>query len=100
MRGLEGGFLGLGRELGSGPVGTVRVVVPLVFGQDLACMSFAQDEYVVEDFSAEGAHHSLAVGVGLRRAGRRLDDLDVLGLEHGVVGVGVVAVVVSDEEAQ
>lgn len=57
---------------------------------------------MVKDFSAESANHSFAVGVGLRCADRCLDDLDVLGLEHGVEGVGVlaVAVSVSDEEAE
>ncbi|MFJ4640749.1 hypothetical protein ACIP69_34855 [Streptomyces hygroscopicus] len=63
-------------------------------------MSFVEDEYVVGGFSAEGADHSFAVGVGFRRADRRLDDFDVLGLEHGVNGVGVLAVAVSDEEAR
>ncbi|CDR12947.1 predicted protein [Streptomyces iranensis] len=84
----------------SGSVGAVCVVEPLVFGQDMAGVSFVEDEYVVEGFSAEGADHSFAVGVGFRRADRRLDDLDVLGLEYGVEGVGVLAVAVSDEEAQ
>lgn len=37
---------------------------------------------------------------GLRCTGRRLDDLDVLGLEHGVEGVGVLTVAVPDEETQ
>jgi hypothetical protein len=39
------------------------------------------------------------MGVRLRRADRCLDDLDVLRLEHGVEGLGVLAVAVSDEEA-
>ncbi|MFF3142907.1 hypothetical protein ACFVRU_14540 [Streptomyces sp. NPDC057927] len=46
-------------------------------------MSFAQDQHVIEDFSAEGADHSLAVSVGPRLADRCLDDLDTLGVKTG-----------------
>ncbi len=58
----------------SGSVGAVCVAVPLVFGQDMAGVSFVEDEYVVEGFSAESADHSFAVGVGLRRADRSLSE--------------------------
>ncbi|MEU9796276.1 hypothetical protein AB0E27_37905 [Streptomyces sparsogenes] len=37
--------------------------------------------------SARGVDHSFAMGVGLWRADRCLDDLDVLGLEYDLEGV-------------
>lgn len=55
---------------------------------------------MVEDLSTEGVDGSLAVSVRPRRSNRRLDDLHVLGLEHRVEGIGVLAVAISDKEAQ
>ena len=63
-------------------------------------MGLVHDQNVVEDLPADGADHSLAVGVHGRSLGRAEQHVDLLGGEDSVEGVGVLAVAVAAEEAE
>ncbi|XIF73698.1 hypothetical protein Q4V65_01945 [Kutzneria buriramensis] len=76
------------------------VVVLLVFGEDLFGVGLVHDESVVEDLSADGADHSLAVGNHARSLRRTEQHLHLVCFEDSVEGGGVLAVSVAEEEAE
>ena len=79
--------------MGSGPV-----VVVHVHAKHALEVTAVQDQQPVEALRTNGAHPALGEGVGLGRAHGRANDLDILGGEHGVEGVGELGVSVADEE--
>jgi hypothetical protein len=79
---------------------SVVVVVPLVFGRNTVGVGCVDNQHVVEDFSAQGADDSFAVGVCLGCLWWCLQDFDVVCLEDGVEGTGVLGVAVADEESR
>ena len=78
----------------------MSVVVVFVGLEDLSCVALAQDQDVVGDFASNGADDPLAVGVHPGRLRRALDHAQVVGLEDGVERLAVLAVAVTEKEAQ
>jgi hypothetical protein len=78
----------------------MTVVVDYVLVQDAPQMDLVDDQHVVKELSAEGAHDPFTDRVGSRRLGRGLDDLDLFGLEDCVEGGAELGVAVSEEEMQ
>ena len=99
---FDGGglFGGVVRALCSGLVGSVPVVVVLVFGEDSAGMGFVDDQDVVEGFAADGSDHPFAVGVHPGYSWGAEQDVHVLGPEDGIEGLGVLGVAVAQDESQ
>ena len=65
---------------------TSGVVEVDVNSQNTAQMRLIEDEDFVQPFFADGAHPALDEGIGIGRANRGVNDLNVLGLENGVEG--------------
>jgi len=78
----------------------VIVVVRFIDGQDLAEMAFAEDELLVQAFSAQGANESLGERVRARGLDRGFDDSGADGGEDSVEGSGELGVSVPDEELE
>ena len=67
------------------------VVVILILSEDRSGVSLVHDQNVVEDLSADGADHSLAMGIHARSVGRAEQHVHLLGTAQGLVdGSGVV----------
>jgi hypothetical protein len=80
------------------PMGTVRVVVLDVLGENGFEMAGAEDEHPVEALAPDGADHALADGVG---PGARTGLLTILvpsAANTGVEGGGELGVAIADEE--
>jgi hypothetical protein len=71
-----------------------------VFLDDAMKMALAEDEEVVEAFSAETPQESLADGVGLWRPDWRPQDFDMRLLSDPVEGGPVLGVIVTNEESR
>jgi hypothetical protein len=97
--GSIGWRLYVGWSLLSGLVGPVCVVVPLVFGKDMASVCLVEDQQVVAYFAAQCLDHSFAVCVHPWRAGCGGENAYAVRAEHLVEGGGVFAVTVAKQEA-
>lgn len=92
--------MGEGRELCPGLVWAMTVVVLGVGVEDLSGMGFVPYEQVVEDLAPQGSDDPLAWRVHPGRSRRCRHDLDVIGREDCVEGLGVLRVPVANQEAQ
>lgn len=81
------------------PMRTGQIVVVDVLGQHAAQVGLAGDEQVIETLRAGRADPAFRVGVGIRRAVRRADDLDALRREDGVEGWRELGVAIVDQVA-
>jgi hypothetical protein len=75
------------------------VVVLDIGAEDSLEVSSVEDEEPIEALGADGADEALGDRVGLRCADWRAHNPDSLAAEDLVEGVGVLAVAVSDQEA-
>ena len=82
-------FFGEGRELASGLVRAVLVVVVGVGVQDAAGMGLVPDQQVVERLAPQGSDDPFAAGVHPRSSWRGLQSLDAVGGEDCVEGPAV-----------
>ena len=81
--------------------GPVCVVVPLVFGKDVAsvCLVQVQDQQVVPYLAARCLDHSFAVCVRPWRAGCGGENVCAVRAEHLVEGGRIFAITVAEHEA-
>lgn len=95
-----GVFLDVRRQLVAGLVRPVLVVVRLVDGEDLTCVSLSQDEDMVQNLAANAADDPFAVRVhpGSSRCSR--NHAKFLCLKYGAARVAVFAVAVTQQKAQ
>ena len=82
--GLATAVFAVGDALGDALVRPARVVMRLVFGQDGAQVALAEDQYAVEELSAQGTYEPLADRVHARRLHGGAQDPGAGGLEDGV----------------
>jgi hypothetical protein len=68
---------------------SMPVVVILIRGGDLPGVGLVHDQNVVENLTADGPDHSLAVGIHARRLRRAEKHLHLLGCESSVEGGSV-----------
>jgi hypothetical protein len=81
----------------------MRPVAVVVVGEDVEHtleVAPVDDQEPVEALRADGANEALGDRVCLRRADRRLDDLDPFAHEDGVEVARELAVAVADQETQ
>jgi hypothetical protein len=79
-------------------VRTVLVIVPGVFGQDLAEMPPAGDQHVIQALAAQRAHEPLRAGVRPRGPDRRLNHPRAVPGEDATECRGELTVPVTDQE--
>ena len=71
-----------------------------VDAEDMLELAATEDQEPVEALPADAADPALRVGVRVRRAVRRADDLDVFALEDAVEGAAELRVAIVDQEAR
>jgi hypothetical protein len=76
------------------------VVVAAVDAEHVLEMTAPDDEGPVEAVGADRAHPTLREGVRVRGLNWRADDLDALGAEDLIEGVGELGVAIVDEESE
>jgi hypothetical protein len=88
----------IGRMLVEALMWTVVVEVTLVGAEHGTGVALVVDQHPVGALGPDATHEPLRETVRAWRAGRGLDDLDVLGGEHRVEGSGELRVPVPDQE--
>ena len=96
VEGDDGVGIVAGRVLVEALVWAVVVEVAFVLVEDGAGVLFVVDQHPVGAFLADAADEPFCITVGLRRAGRDLDDVEAFGDEDGIEGVGELGVPVAD----
>ena len=89
-----------GRELSASLVGAMTVVMLGVGIEDLPSVRLVPDQEVVQGLAAQGADDTFAVRVHPWGPRRGPHDLDVVGCEDRVEGLGVLRVPVAEQETQ
>jgi hypothetical protein len=96
---MTSGFVGWSAEL-QGTMGPSGVVVLVVLGEDVPQVLLVVDQQPVGALGSDRAYEPLGVGVHPRRLRRALQDLDVVGGEDGVQGLGIAGVAVAQQVAE
>jgi hypothetical protein len=79
-------------------VWALAVVVIDVDAQNMLELASSEDQQPVQAFGPCGPHEALGVSVGLRRAERRLDNVDAFRAEDLVEAGGELGVAIADQE--